>query len=235
MLLFLLPVAIVAGTVAAQSAQLLSRLNEHAPQLTSSSLDLASIPLLSGPLEWIGSHTSVTVEQMQAWIVMESKRVLQSLASIGGNFVLGALGTVVSFGLMLFVLFFVLRDGPTLARKIVRMLPIEERRRSRLWLHLVEVTRAVFIGIGLTALVQGMLVGIGFWIAGLPSPLVFGVLGALCALIPLVGTTLVWVPGVAFLTFQGDYGHAIFLTAWSITLRGVGGQLPAANADFRPR
>ncbi len=219
-LLFLLPVAIVAGTVAAQSAQLLSRLNEHAPQLTSSSLDLASIPLLSGPLEWIGSHTSVTVEQMQAWIVMESKRVLQSLASTGGNFVLGALGTVVSFGLMLFVLFFVLRDGPALAQKVVRMLPIEVRRRSRLWLHLVEVTRAVFMGIGLTALVQGILVGIGFWIAGLPSPLVFGVLGALCALIPLVGTALVWVPGVAFLALHADYGHAIFLAAWSIIVVG---------------
>lgn len=219
-LLFLLPVAIVAGTVAAQSAQLLSRLNEHAPQLTGSSLDLASVPLLAGPLEWIGSHTSVTVDELQGWIVMETKRVLQSLASSGGNFVLGALGTAVSFGLMLFVLFFVLRDGPALAQKVVRMLPIEERRRSRLWLHLVEVTRAVFMGIGLTALVQGMLVGIGFWIAGLPSPLVFGVLGALCALIPLVGTALVWIPGAAFLAIQGDYGHAAFLAAWSMLVVG---------------
>jgi predicted PurR-regulated permease PerM len=219
-LLFLLPVATIAGTVAAQAAQLLGRLNAQAPQLTSSSLDLANIPLLSRPLEWIGSHTSITVEQVQGWIVAETKRVLQSLASTGGNFVLGALGTVVSFGLMLFALFFVLRDGPALAQKVVRMLPIEERRRSRLWLHLAEVTRAVFMGIGLTALVQGALVGIGFWIAGLPSPLVFGVLGALCALIPLVGTALVWIPGVAFLAIQGDYGHAMFLAAWSVLVVG---------------
>jgi predicted PurR-regulated permease PerM len=219
-LLFLLPVAIVAGTVAAQSAQLLSHLNQHAPQITGSSLDLASIPLLSQPLEWIGSHTSIKVEELQGWIVVETKRVLQSLASSGGSFVLGALGTAVSFGLMLFVLFFVLRDGPALTQKVLRMLPIEEQRRSRLRLHLVEVTRAVFMGIGLTALVQGMLVGIGFWIAGLPSPLVFGVLAALCALIPLVGSTLVWIPGTAFLAFQGDYGHAMFLAAWSILVVG---------------
>ncbi len=219
-LLFLLPVAIIAGTVAAQSAQLLSRLNTQAPQLAASSLDLASIPVLAGPLEWIGSHTTVTVDQMQVWIIAETKRVLQSLASTGGNFVLGALGTAVSFGLMLFVLFFVLRDGPALAQKIVRMLPIEERRRSRLWLHLADVTRAVFMGIGLTALVQGALIGIGFWIAGLPSPLVFGVLGALCALIPLVGTSLVWIPGAAFLAIHGDYGHAVFLTAWGVLVVG---------------
>ncbi len=219
-LLFLLPVAIIAGTVAAQAAQLLGRLNTHAPQLATSSLDLASIPVLARPLEWIGSYTTVTVDQIQGWIIAETKRVLQSLASTGGNFVLGALGTAVSFGLMLFALFFVLRDGPALAQKVVRMLPIEERRRSRLWLHLVEVTRAVFMGIGLTALVQGALVGIGFWIAGLPSPLVFGVLGALCALIPLVGTVLVWMPGVAFLAIQGDYGHAMFLTAWGVLVVG---------------
>ena len=219
-LLFLLPIAIIAGTVAAQAAQMLGRLNAHAPQLTSGSLDLASIPLLSRPLEWIGSNTTVTIDQMQGWIITETKRVLQSLASTGGTFVLGALGTAVSFALMLFVLFFVLRDGPVLAQKIVRMLPIEERRRARLWRHLVEVTRAVFMGIGLTALVQGVLVGIGFWIAGLPSPLVFGVLGALCALIPLVGTALVWVPGAAFLAINADYGHAIFLTAWSVMIVG---------------
>jgi len=178
-LLFLLPVAIVAGAVATQAAQLLGRLNAQAPQMDAASLDLARIPRLARPLEWIGSHTTVTVEQLQGWLVEAAKRVLQSLASSGGNLVLGALGTVVSFALMLFVLFFVLRDGPALAQKVLRMLPIEERRRLRLWRHLVDVIHAVFMGIGLTALVQGVLLGVGFWIAGLPSPLVFGVLGYL--------------------------------------------------------
>jgi predicted PurR-regulated permease PerM len=220
-LLFLLPVAVVAGAVATQAAQLLGRLNAQAPQMDASSLDLTRIPLLARPLEWMGSHTTVTIEQLQSWLVEAAKRVLQSLASSGGNLVLGALGTVVSFALMLFVLFFVLRDGPALAQKVFRMLPIEERRRSRLWRHLDDVTHAVFIGIGLTALAQGVLLGVGFWIAGLPSPLVFGVLGALCALIPLVGTALVWVPGVAILAIQADYGHAIFLTAWSVALVGT--------------
>jgi predicted PurR-regulated permease PerM len=219
-LLFLLPVAVIAGAVAAQSAQLLGRLNAQAPQMDAASLDLTRIPLLARPLEWIGSHTTVTVEQLQGWLVEAAKRVLQSLASSGGNLVLGALGTVVSFALMLFVLFFVLRDGPALAQKVVRMLPIEERRRSSLWRHLVDVTHAVFMGIGLTALVQGVLLGVGFWLAGLPSPLVFGVLGALCALVPLVGTGLVWVPGAAILAIHADYGHATFLAAWGILVVG---------------
>jgi predicted PurR-regulated permease PerM len=158
---------------------------------------------------------------VQDWVVAASKYVLQFLAASGGHVVLGALGTLASFLLMLFVLFFVLRDGPALAVKFVRMLPIEERRRSRLWQHLADVTRAVFMGIGLTALVQGALVGVGFWIAGLPSPLVFGVVAALFALVPLVGTTVVWAPGAIFLALHGDYGHSIFLALWGVIVVGM--------------
>jgi predicted PurR-regulated permease PerM len=219
--LFVLPVAVIAGAVAAQAAQLLGGLDPRAPGVTGiSTLDVGQVPWLAGPLEWLGRYTSISAEQVQAWLVAGARRLLQSLASTGGTFVIGALGTVISFALMLFVLFFVLRDGPGVARKVVRMLPIEERRRTRLWEHVTEVTRAVFMGIGLTALVQGTLVGVGFWIAGLPSPLVFGVAGALFALVPLVGTVIIWAPGAAYLALHGDYAHATFLALWGVLAVG---------------
>jgi len=220
--LFMLPVALMAGAVAAQAAQLLHKLNGRAPQATdASTLDLTQVPWLEQPLDWLGKHAGISIIQVQDWLIAAGKHVLQFLASSGGTFVLGALGTLVSFLLMLFVLFFVLRDGPMLAQNVVRMLPIEERMRGKLWQHLREVTRAVFMGIGVTALVQGMLVGIGFWIAGLPSALVFGVLAALFALVPLVGTVIVWGPGVLYLASQGDYGHAIFLMLWGTIAVGM--------------
>ncbi len=108
---------------------------------------------------------------------MGAKRLLEFVAASGGAVFLGALGTMMKFLLMLFVLFFMLRDGPRIAQTLVRMLPIETHLRGKLWRHLIDVTRAVFMGIGLTALAQGTLLGIGFAIAGLPSPLLFGVLG----------------------------------------------------------
>jgi predicted PurR-regulated permease PerM len=220
--LFLLPVAVIAGAVAAQAAQLLHKLNSRAAlPADATALDLSRIPWLSDPLDWIGQHAGISIAQVQGWLVAAGKHVLQFLASSGGTFVLGALGTLLSFMLMLFVLFFVLRDGPALAQKVVRMLPIEERMRTSLWQHLKEVTRAVFMGIGVTALVQGALVGVGFWIAGLPSALVFGVLAALFALVPLVGTVVVWGPGALYLASQGDYGHAIFLTLWGTIAVGM--------------
>jgi predicted PurR-regulated permease PerM len=221
-LLFILPVATVAGAVAAQAAHLLGRLEGHMPDVSRGlSLDLGHLPWLQRALDWIDASTSISLVQLQGWLVEGSRRLLETLVSSGGSFVMGALGTAASFVLMLFVLFFVLRDGPAVARQVVQMLPIEDRRRARLRQHLADVIRAVFLGIGLTALVQGILVGVGFWIAGLPSPLVFGVVAAFVALVPLVGAALVWVPGALFLAARGDFGHAIFLAAWGAIIVGM--------------
>jgi predicted PurR-regulated permease PerM len=217
-LLVLLPVIAIGGAVATQAAQLLQRIDTT--QLRASHIDLAHVPFLQRPLEWIDRTAGVSLPQIEGWIVTGAKRLLETLANSGGAVMLGALGTIVSFVLMLFVLFFVLRDGPLLAQRVVRMLPIEARLRGRLWQHLIDVTRAVFVGIGVTALVQGLLLGIGFAIAGLPSPLVFGVLGALFALVPVVGTALIWVPAALWLVAQGEPGHALFMAAWGVLAVG---------------
>jgi predicted PurR-regulated permease PerM len=221
-LLFVLPMGAIAGAVAAQAAQLANRLEQYVPEGTPGlPMDLSQVPVLERPLAWIGEHTGVTLPQIEGWLVTGTKNLLQVLISSSGDVVLGAVGTVVSFLLMLFVLFFVLRDGPDIARQFVRLLPIEQRRRRRLWQHLQDVTRAVFMGIGLTAVAQGVLVGIGFWIAGLPSPLVFGVIATLLALIPFVGTAVVWGLGAIYLASQADYGHAIFLAVWGVFVVGL--------------
>ncbi len=214
-LLFILPVLAAAGAVTAQAAQLLRRLERRVPELSKGTeIDLSSLPWLDSSLAWLDANTSVSLAQLQGWFTEGLQRLLQVLMKSGGSVVMSALGTAVSFVVMLFVLFFVLRDGPALARQVVRMLPIEQRRRALLWQHLSDVTRAVFLGIGLTALAQGALLGVGFWIAGLPSPLVFGVIGVILALIPMVGPALLCVPAAIWLAIQGHHGYAIFIALW---------------------
>ena len=214
-LLFILPLLAAGGAVTAQAAQLLRHLERRVPEIRKGyEIDLSSVPWLENALAWLGDNTSITLVQLQGWFTEGLQRLLQVLMKSGGSVVMGALGTAVSFVVMLFVLFFVLRDGPALARQVVRMAPIEQRRRTLLWQHLSDVTRAVFLGIGLTALAQGVLLGVGFWIAGLPSPLVFGVIGVILALIPMVGPALLWVPAAIWLAIQGDHGYAIFLAVW---------------------
>jgi predicted PurR-regulated permease PerM len=221
-LFFVLPLIGLFGAVAAQAAMLLERSESFVPRFTEySGLDLEAIPWAARSLEWLSANTSVTLEQVQQWIVGGLRVILQKLVSSGGSVLLGALGTVVSFALMLFVLFFVLRDGREVARRLVAQLPIASTQRGRLWRHIVDVTRAVFIGVGLTAMAQGALVGIGFWIAGLPGALVFGVIAALFALIPMVGTAIVWAPGALFLAATGRHWMALFMVIWGVVVVGL--------------
>jgi predicted PurR-regulated permease PerM len=217
-LLVLLPLIAIGGAVAAQASQLVGRIDTTS--LRTANLDLSSYPVLARPLQWLESTAGLSLTQIESWVVMGARRLLEVVASSGGSVFLGAVGTIVSFLLMLFVLFFVLRDGPRFAESVVRMLPIEPALRGKLWRHLIDVTRAVFMGIGLTALAQGLLLGIGFAIAGLPSPLVFAVIGTLFALVPVVGTAVVWVPATLWLVLQGHPGYALFLAGWSIVVVG---------------
>jgi len=217
-LLLLLPIIAIGGAVASEAAQLLKRIDTSS--LSASSLDLSQVPVLAAPLRWLESTAGIGLNQIQAWVVTAAKHLLEIVASSGGSVFLGAIGTIVSLILMLFVLFFVLRDGPRFAARTVRMLPIEPALRGKLWRHLIEVTRAVFMGIGLTALVQGILLGIGFAIAGVPSALVFGALGVLFALVPMVGTAIVWIPAVLWLLAQGQPYFALFMLVWGVIVVG---------------
>jgi predicted PurR-regulated permease PerM len=180
---------------------------------------LESYPIVGRALAWMRTEVSVTAEQIQEWLVSGAQSLLKSVASAGGSFALGVVGTLVGFFLMMFLLFFLLRDGRAMLAHLMRLVPLEESRREKLQSFLADVSRAVIFGHALTAIIQGTLVGIGFAIAGLPSPVVFAVLAGIAAFIPAAGTGLVLVPAVLFLAFSGRWGAAVFLGAWSI---GVG-------------
>ena len=104
---------------------------------------------------------------------------------------------------------------------LTALVPMQLARKQQLITYLASVTRAVVFGTLLTGLLQGALVGIGFGIVHLPSPLVFAVIAALLSLLPVGGTALVWVPAALYLLAQGRYGAAIFLTIWGALLVGL--------------
>lgn len=219
---FVLPVAFLVAELAAQASHLHGRLEGWLPGLRNGlSPDLPGLPALERLLDGFAARVDISATQVHSWLVAGLKALSERLAGSSGVVLKGALGTVVNFVLMIFALFFVLRDGPQLAHQIESLLPIEKRRRTILWKHLAEVTRAVFLGIGAAVLVHGVLMGIGFWIAGMPSALLLAMLAALLAVIPLVGSAIVWIPAVLFLTSQGQEGQAIFLAAWSVLLVGT--------------
>ncbi len=166
----------------------------------------------------IGLLLPIPVEQIHAWVVDAAKRVLQFLVSAGGSIFFGALGAVIGLILLLFFLFFFLRDGDDVVERVMRLVPMDAGRKAHLMEHLGGVLQAVVLGTLLTALAQGTLLGVGFTILGLPSPIVIAVLGMLAALIPLVGTALIWIPTAAILAYQERWGAAIFLALWGVAV-----------------
>jgi predicted PurR-regulated permease PerM len=183
--------------------------------------DLRQFPWIARINDWLQSHTGVSAAQVQSWLVSGAQHVLQGAAGFGGSFFLGALDSLFSFAIMLFLLFFFLQDGDTMMARARNLIPLDEGRKDRLFQQLGAVTRAIVIGTSLTALLQGMLIGVGFAIASLPSPVVFGVLAALLSMLPVGGSALVWVPGTIWLFLDGRWGFAIFMLAWGLMLAGI--------------
>jgi predicted PurR-regulated permease PerM len=218
-LLLVGPLAALATAFAAQAAELLRYAQdfavEHKPEAAS---DLVNLPLVGPAIAWLQDSVGISLAQLQAWAVEGARTVLKSLASLGRVAVLGALGTVVGFALMMFILFFAIRDVKAMFATLRALIPMSSAERGRLFDHLAGVTRAMVFGTGVTALAQGVLIAIGFAVVGLPSPIVFGVLAAIFALVPLAGTPVVWIPAVLVLVVQERWYAAIFLLVWGVVV-----------------
>jgi len=134
------------------------------------------------------------------------------LAGNAGALVANILSTFGSILVMLFALFFFLRDGRSFGEIVRRVLPFSDAESDRLINETTELVVAS-VGAGLTvAAVQGLVGGLSFWILRLPAPAVWGVSIAICSLLPVIGATIVWVPVAAWLFFSGDVSKAVMLT-----------------------
>jgi len=218
----LLPLSALSIEFVAQISSLLQRLQQSARDLNIRSLaDLEQFSLIARADAWVQAHSGISASQVQSWLISGGQEVLQNIAGRSGSFFLGALGSVIGFSIMLSLLFFFLRDGDLMWARARMLIPLDQTRKDRLFRQLSDVARAIVFGTTMTAAIQGLLVGIGFAIAGLPSPVVFGVLAALLSMLPVGGASLVWVPAVGWLCSEGRWGFAVFMLVWGLMLTGL--------------
>ena len=184
-------------------------------------VQLTNRPLLRTAISWLTHNFGVSTPQVRGWLDDAAHASLSVLASMSGRLFLGALGTVVGLCLTIFLMFFFIRDGAAMFGAVRALVPMPATKRQELFDHLAAVTRAVMFGTGLTALVQGTLVGIAFLIVDFPSPLVFGVFAMLLALLPIGGTALLWIPAALILMAQGRWMAAIFMLLWGTLLVSI--------------
>jgi predicted PurR-regulated permease PerM len=220
------PAALIAVAFAKQAVELGHRVSALGERYQiSGPVDLLKLPVLGGAIEFLQRRFGVEDTQLRDWLVQGSQDAVQFLLARGRDVLVGAFGLVGMLSVTLFVLFFFFRDGDGMAGRLVGVIPFDGRRKEKLERHLEEVTRAVVFGTVVTAFVQGILLGVGFWITGVPSPVVFGAIAAVASFVPLVGTALVWVPAVVYLWTQGVIWKTLFLAIWSIVIVGTSDNL----------
>lgn len=145
----------------------------------------------------------------------------QALASKAFSFGQGTFEFIVSFFIMLYLLFFFLRDGAELARKVRQAVPLQEQQKRRLQLKFNRVVRATVKGNLLVAITQGALGGLIFWFLDVPSVLLWAVLMAFLSLLPAVGAGIVWVPVAAFFLLTGAIWQGVVLVLFGVLVIGL--------------
>ncbi|MFM2588898.1 AI-2E family transporter [Vibrio sp. TBV020] len=155
-----------------------------------------------------------------------AQKVAQFATSFGSNLVgmsakiLGdATNFLMDFFLMLFVLFFLLRDHDKIISALRHILPFSRSQEDKLLDEIEQVSKSAVMGSFLTAIAQGFAGGIGMWLAGFPG-LFWGTMMGFASFIPVVGTALIWIPAAIYLFLTGDTTWAIFLTVWSVAIVG---------------
>ncbi|MEH6783166.1 MAG: AI-2E family transporter [Alcanivorax jadensis] len=126
-----------------------------------------------------------------------------------------------NLGLMLYLAFFLIRDGDAMVSMLIRALPLGDEREKLLFAKFAEVTRATIKGNLLVAATQGALGGLIFWWLGIPGALLWGVVMAVLSLIPAVGAGLIWLPVSLYLYAVGDILNATILVLFGIFVIGL--------------
>lgn len=128
---------------------------------------------------------------------------------------LGAFARIAFAGaISVVLLFFFFRDGRKMLRLLAAILPIRSTQTARLYSSVRNTLHAIVYGSLAVAAIQGALTGISFWVVGIASPVVWGLVTALCSLLPIIGTAFVYVPAAIMLLFGGHWLKALVLVIW---------------------
>jgi predicted PurR-regulated permease PerM len=146
-----------------------------------------------------------------------SKFIATNVLDIGRN----AFDFIVSFFVMLYLLFFLLKDGATLADRIQRAIPLSVEDKQHLFDKFATVTRATVKGNFLVAGAQGAMGGAAFWMLGVQGPLLWAVIMGFLSLLPAVGAALVWAPVALYFLITGAIWKGVILTAFGVLVIGM--------------
>lgn len=161
-------------------------------------------------------HLGPLKENASAWLLSSAKNIGNYAAAQAGavtrNLFLVVLNTVV----MTFLIFIFLKDGEKIHDFIYQIAPLEEKHKKPIFDRIYETFAAVIRGQLLTSIVQASVAGVGFWLIGVPAPLLFASLTFIAGLIPVVGASTIWVPLAIYFFMLGQTVQAVALLIFGL-------------------
>lgn len=174
-------------------------------------------PFLQRLLNWFDMDLAAVEEQATAGALAASGFAARNVFSLGQS----TFNFILSLALMLYLTFFLLRDGAALMDLLTRAIPLGDERERLLFAKFAEVTRATIKGNLVVAIVQGALGGLIFWILDIPTPVLWAVAMSIVSLIPAVGAGLIWLPFALYLFMTGNVTSGTILVVYGIAVIGL--------------
>jgi len=162
---------------------------------------------------WLG-RVGLSIEAITDKVREGAGDVVSRSASLAGLVAAHALGGALNFFFALLTMHLVLVHWDRMVAALASAAPLRPEYTRTVLAELRQVGRTTLVGTVVTALAQGALAGIGFWLTGVPQPAFFGIATALASLVPAIGTLLVWVPAGLYLFAVGQPGAGIAELIW---------------------
>ncbi len=171
--------------------------------------------------EWVSRYLDLEIRDLSTVLSSLVDRMALYLLD-HYSAILGGVGALLlNFLVIIFGMFFFFRDGSLVIGEIKQLIPLAPRYADMVFDKLKLVTRATFFGIFATALVQGLIAGVVFFVLGINSPILWGTASAVFSLIPLVGTATIWAPMAIYLMLTGSPIKGIILITLGGSLIGL--------------
>ena len=219
LLLIIVPAIAVLLAIKSEIADLYSLIDQK--QAESGGLSPYVSKLLEKPIEWIGRYVDLSQIDVRGSLLGRLRELSAFIVAEGWMLVGGVTNFIVNAVITLFTLFFLFREGRSMRRRMVAILPLSAEQVEKLFSGVENTIIGTVYGGLVVAAVQGTLVGLALWVLGIPSPVLWGVVASFFALLPLVGTAAVWLPASLYLLATGSWVKALILAVWGMFIVGT--------------
>jgi predicted PurR-regulated permease PerM len=218
MIIFLLVLPMIAAgfTITREASRLYMFFVNWYPDRGFSLSQILSIPPLN---RFASAYPNFFSLPIWSDVFSSASRVIATfMARLSREMVGNALKLAINLVIIIVASFFITHDGHVAIEFIRDVLPLSSSSKEAFFVRCKRMLYGIFYGVMLTAAIQAILGGLGWWFVGLPNPFIFGTIMFFLAMIPFVGTPLVWGSGTIYLLLNGDMKSGALLFVWGITM-----------------